>query len=58
MFTGSLKIDDDIRDYLQVMQKFGSMITISNLLHHTSGVRSTFPDFLGLTEYWESDLVA
>jgi CubicO group peptidase (beta-lactamase class C family) len=54
---GSLGIDDDIRDYLPEMQNFGSVITISNLLYHTSGIRCTFPDLLGLAEYWESDLV-
>jgi len=54
---GKLRIDDDIHKYLPEMHDFGSKITLGNLLYHTSGIRCTFPDLLGLAEYWESDVV-
>lgn len=34
-----LSIDDDIRKYLPELPDFGDTIRISNLLHHTSGLR-------------------
>jgi CubicO group peptidase (beta-lactamase class C family) len=36
---GLLALDDDYRDYLPDMPDFGPVITLRNLLHHTSGVR-------------------
>ena len=36
---GKVKMDDDIRVYLPWMPDFGKKITVSNLLHHTSGIR-------------------
>ena len=37
---GKLSIDDDIRKYLTDLPDFGEKITIRNMLHHTSGLRS------------------
>ena len=36
---GKVKLDDDIHVYLPWMPDFGKRITVSNLLHHTSGIR-------------------
>ena len=36
---GKLSVDDDIRKYLPELPDFGHVITIRNLLHHTSGLR-------------------
>jgi len=36
---GKVSIDDDMRKYLPEMPKYEKPITISHLLHHTSGVR-------------------
>ncbi len=36
---GKLSIDDDIRKYLDYVPDFGKKITISHLIHHTSGLR-------------------
>lgn len=43
---GKLSLDDDIRKYLPEMPDYGSVITIRNLLNHTSGIR----DWHDLTE--------
>lgn len=43
---GKISKNDDIKKYLPELPYFGQKITISNLLHHTSGLRdwtSTFP---------------
>jgi CubicO group peptidase (beta-lactamase class C family) len=42
--AGHLSLDDDIRNWLPEMPEYERTITVSNLIHHTSGVR----DFLGL----------
>ena len=52
---GKLSYDDDFRKYLPEMHDFGKPITIRHLLHHTSGIRCTFPDLLFLAEWRESD---
>lgn len=36
---GKLTLDDDIREYLPEIAKFGDPITVANLVHHTSGLR-------------------
>ncbi|HWE47909.1 MAG TPA: serine hydrolase domain-containing protein [Caulobacteraceae bacterium] len=36
---GKLKLTDDIRKYLPEIPDYGHLITIDNLLHHTSGLR-------------------
>lgn len=36
---GKLSADEDIHKYLPDVPDFGKLITVSNLLHHTSGVR-------------------
>lgn len=36
---GKLTLDDDVRKYVPKLHDFGKLITIRQLLHHTSGVR-------------------
>jgi CubicO group peptidase (beta-lactamase class C family) len=36
---GKLSLDDDVRKYVPKLHDFGKVITIRQLLHHTSGVR-------------------
>lgn len=46
-----LSLTDDIRKYLPEMPDYGTLITIQNLLHHTSGI----PDYLNK---WEQKYVS
>ncbi len=41
---GKLSFDDSIRKYLPEMHDFGKTITVRHLIHHTSGLRGSFPD--------------
>jgi len=50
---GELSIDDDIRKYLPELPDFGEKITIRQMLHHTSGLRSLHA-MLGLAG-WRAD---
>ena len=43
---GKLALSDDIRKYLPEIPDYGRVITIDDLLHHTSGLR----DYIGLLE--------
>jgi CubicO group peptidase (beta-lactamase class C family) len=36
---GKLSLDDDVRKYVPKLHDFGKVITIRQLLHHTSGMR-------------------
>src|SRR5262245_24509426 len=45
---GKLSLDDDVRKFLPKLHDFGKVITIRQLLHHTSGVR----------DYWNLLLLA
>ena len=51
---GKLSIDDDIRKYLTELPDFGEKITIRQMLHHTSGLRSLHA-MLGLAGWREDD---
>lgn len=51
---GLLSIDDDIHKYLPDMPDFGHTITIRQMLHHTSGMRS-FHALLGLAGWRNGD---
>lgn len=53
---GKLSLDDDIRKHLPEMHDYGEKLTIRHLIHHTSGLRGTFPELLGLAEWRESDV--
>jgi len=53
---GKLSFDDDIKKYLPELQNFGKVITIRNLLHHTSGLRSS-PEFFGLAGWRDGDAI-
>jgi CubicO group peptidase (beta-lactamase class C family) len=52
---GLLSLDDDVRDHLLELHDFGSPITLWNLLHHTSGLRDTYPDMLMLSGWRFTD---
>jgi len=39
---GKISLDDDIRKYIPEMPDYGTPITISHLIHHTSGIRDIY----------------
>jgi CubicO group peptidase (beta-lactamase class C family) len=53
---GKLSIDDSIQIYLPELPNFGHKITIRNLLHHTSGLRST-PELFTLAGWRDGDAI-
>ena len=53
---GKLSLDDDLRQHLPDMRDLGQTIAIRHLIHHTSGLRNTFPDLLQLAEWREADV--
>jgi CubicO group peptidase (beta-lactamase class C family) len=52
---GKLSLDDDMRKYLPEMHDYGEVITIHHLIHHTSGLRGSFPELLSLAEWRDTD---
>lgn len=52
---GKLSLDDDLRLHLPEMHDFDETITLRHLIHHTSGVRDSFPALLALAEWRDSD---
>lgn len=54
---GKLSFDDDIRTYLPELPDFDKTITIRNLLHHTSGLRSS-PELFGLAGWRDGDAIS
>jgi CubicO group peptidase (beta-lactamase class C family) len=52
---GKLSLDDDMRSHLPEMPDFGQTITLRHLLHHTSGLRGSFPELLALAEWRDTD---
>ena len=52
---GKLALDDDLRSHLPGMPDFGQTITLRHLLHHTSGLRGSFPELLALAEWRDTD---
>ena len=53
---GRLSLDDDVRKYLPKLHDFGKVITIRQLLHHTSGVRDVW-NLLRLAGWRPDDVV-
>ncbi|MGD8815260.1 MAG: serine hydrolase domain-containing protein [Anaerolineales bacterium] len=53
---GKLSYGDDLRKHLPEMHDFGSTITLRHLLHHTSGLRGSFPELLALAEWRDADV--
>jgi len=51
-----LSLDDEVHQHLPELPDYGAPLTIHHLLHHTSGLRDTFPGLLVLAEWRESDL--
>ena len=52
---GKLSLDDDIRKYIPEIPNYGNLITIRNLLHHTSGLRD-YCTLLDLAGFQNEDL--
>ena len=52
---GKLSLDDDLRAHLPEMHDFGQAITLRHLIHHTSGLRGSFPELLALAEWRDTD---
>jgi CubicO group peptidase (beta-lactamase class C family) len=52
---GKLSLDDDMRTYLPEMHDVGETITLRHLIHHTSGLRGSFPELLALAEWRDTD---
>lgn len=51
-----LTLDDEVHQHLPEFPDYGMVLTLRHLLHHTSGLRDTFPGLLALAEWRESDL--
>lgn len=52
---GKLALDDDCRRHLPELHDFGSKITVRHLIHHTSGLRGSFPELLALAGWRDTD---
>ena len=52
---GALCLDDDIREHLPELHDFGSKVTVRHLVHHTSGLRGTYPDLFVLGGWGMTD---
>jgi CubicO group peptidase (beta-lactamase class C family) len=52
---GKLSLDDDMRAHLPEMPDLGETITLRHLIHHTSGLRGSFPELLALAEWRDTD---
>jgi CubicO group peptidase (beta-lactamase class C family) len=52
---GRLSLDDDMRRYLPEMHDLSETVTIRHLIHHTSGLRGSFPELLALAEWRDTD---
>ena len=54
---GKLSLDDPVRKYIPELPDFGTPVTISELIHHTSGLRDQW-DLLGLSGWrYSLDLI-
>lgn len=42
VLDGKIRLDDDIRKYIPEMPDYGTPITVSHLIHHTSGIRDIY----------------
>lgn len=52
---GRLSFDDDLRKHLPEMYDLCETITVRHLIHHTSGLRGSFPELLALAEWRDTD---
>jgi CubicO group peptidase (beta-lactamase class C family) len=52
---GKLSLGDDLRIHLPDMPDLGETITLRHLIHHTSGLRGSFPELLALAEWRDTD---
>lgn len=55
--AGKLDLDDDMRTHLPEMHDFGETVTLRHLIHHTSGIRDTFPPLVELAGYLHEDVI-
>jgi CubicO group peptidase (beta-lactamase class C family) len=56
VLEGKLSLHDDIRKFIPEMPDFGHVITVGNLMHHTSGLRDQW-DMQGLAGWRDDDVV-
>lgn len=54
---GKISLDDDIRKYIPELPDFGHKITISHLVHHTSGLRD-WPGALSVAGWRMDDVIS
>ncbi len=54
---GLLSLDDEIHDHIPKLHDFGVPITLRRMLHHTSGLRDTYPDLLLLAGWRFTDTI-
>lgn len=53
---GKLSINDDIRKYIPEVPDFGKVITLNNLMHHTSGLRDQW-ELLAMAGWRLDDII-
>jgi CubicO group peptidase (beta-lactamase class C family) len=53
---GKLSINDDVRKYIPEVPDFGKVITLNQLMHHTSGLRDQW-DLLGMAGWRLDDII-
>jgi len=56
VLEGKLSLNDDIRKFIPELPDFGHVITIANLMHHTSGLRDQW-DLQALAGWRETDVI-
>lgn len=54
---GAVSWDDDIREYVPELPDYGFRITLSDLAHHTSGIRDQWELLILAGWRWEADVV-
>jgi len=55
---GNLGYHDPITRYLPDFPTYGQQIEVCHLIHHTSGIRNSFPDLLTLAGFRMADVIA
>lgn len=54
--AGKLSVNDDVRKYIPEVPDFGKVITLNQLIHHTSGIRDQW-ELLGLGGWRLDDII-
>jgi len=53
---GRVNLEDDVRKYVPELPDYGKVITLANLMHHTSGIRDQW-DLLGMGAWRMDDVI-